>query len=62
MGCSYNLAFYALDVLGLAVSLTGLYGLASLLDLLENRLVVERVGGGDFCSLGLERNVEGLNT
>ena len=52
----------ALDLLGLTVSLAGLDGLASLLDLLEDGVVIERVGGGNLSGLVLERDVVRLNT
>lgn len=48
----------ALDFPCLAISLSGLNGLAGLLDLLEDCLVGELVGGNDFGRLGLERHVE----
>lgn len=46
-----------LDLPGLAISLSGLDCLAGLLDLLQDRLVFERVGSDDFSGLSLEGDV-----
>lgn len=52
----------ALDLLGLTVGLARLDRLAGLLDLLQNGVVVERVGSGNLGSLVLERDIVRLNT
>ena len=51
-----------LDGLGNAIGLTGVDGLACLLDLLEDGAVVEAVVGLDCSGLGFEGDVELLDT
>jgi hypothetical protein len=50
-----------LDLLLLSVGLARLDLLAGLLDLLQDGIVVERVGGDNLGGLGLEGDVVGLN-